>query len=81
MSTSKTPKAETSPIQSYMEFVIEFITDVHFKNLDEKTKQQFYERFNSNMEQQLQNHYNKGFFEGKMEGMELMAEALKNSRK
>jgi len=77
----ETPNTETTKVQSYMEFVIEFINDEHFQRLEEKTKQKYFAKFNSNMEDQLKNEYNKGFFAGTMEGMQKMADALNNSRK
>jgi hypothetical protein len=78
---NETPSTETKHVQSYMEFVIEFITDKHFQILEEETKKEFYSRFTKNFETHLQNEYRKGFFEGKIEGMNAMAEALNNSRK
>jgi hypothetical protein len=64
-----------------MEYVIEFITDKYFQILDEEKKKEFYSRFIANFEMQLQSEYRKGFFEGKMEGINVMAEAIKNSNK
>lgn len=78
---TETPNTETTQVQSYIEFVIEFITDEHFQQLEEKTKQQYYERFKTNVEDQLKNEYNKGFFAGTIEGMQKMADALNNSKK
>lgn len=78
---TETPNTETAPIQSYMAFVIEFITDEHFQRMEEKKKQEFYERFKANFETQLQNEYRKGFYTGKIEGMNAMADAINNSRK
>jgi len=78
---NETPNTDTKNFQSYMEYVIEFITDKYFQILDEEKKKEFYSRFIANFEMQLQSEYRKGFFEGKMEGINVMAEAIKNSNK
>ena len=65
--------------ETFIEQIIDLMCNEHFFNLDQETKDKYIKNMESRYEVYMTESYNKGYYKGKIEGIEEMAKAISKS--
>ena len=62
--------------ETFIDYVVDLICNEHFLKMDNDTKAKFYANIQKRYEIDLENSFNKGYFKGKIEGIETISKSL-----
>lgn len=67
--------------QTFVEFIIDMITDEHYKNLSEEFKKEMFSKMENMYERNIEDSYKRGHYAGYIEGLNKGIDTLSKSLK